>query len=236
MLWSKYLVTTLALAIALLMVGCGKKPDIPVIASGAEYSDILDEAEKLSRAPLERYEKGEELSKEDKDNLQEALRKFEGLVAFLPDQFGAYFGAAKIQMALGAPEKALVHFQGFIEYAPANPADQFKPALAEAHYSLGTIFEDLGQFDLVKANAEKAVEYSRANANYLSLLSSVKLRDKDGLIESMKKFKDPKELQALKNAAEDLEKEAHRLVDEALAIDPSNGRAKQLHSMMLPHE
>lgn len=196
-------------------VGCGKGPDVPVIASGAEYSDLLDDAEKLSRAPLEKFEQKETLAAADRENLAKALKIFEGLIAFLPDQFGAYFGAGKIEMALDRPENAFPHFKKFIELAPSNPDEQFKPALAEAHYSVATIQETLANgpedLELVKVNAERAYELIPQNANYLTLLASVRLREKK-------------------------DEEAHKLVDAALALDPSHGRAKQLHSMMLPHD
>jgi cytochrome c-type biogenesis protein CcmH/NrfG len=60
---------------------------------------------------------------------------------------------------------------------------------------------------MVERNAEAAVGHVRQNADYLAMLASVRLRQKR-------------------------EEEAHKLVDEALALDPQNGRARQLHSMI----
>lgn len=228
----------LAIGAVFLVSGCGKSPDIPVIASGAEYSDQLDEAERLSRTALEKYEQGEPLTKSETENLRLALKKFEGLIAFMPDRYGAYFGAAKIQMALKEPEKAYVHFRSFVALTPPNPDEQFKPAIAEAHYCLATLQEEKGEFDYVKLNAERAVELFPGNPNYLTLLASVRLRENSELLLRSEQASDAGKLQEaneLDQSAKALAEEAHKLVDRALAIDPRHGRAKQLHAMML-HE
>jgi len=209
------------------LFGCSKSSDVPVYASSAEYSDNLEKAEGLSSAALEKYERGEELSAEDKSKLSEALKIFEGLIAFTPDMFGAYFGAGKIEMALSRPEKAFVYFQNFLQLAPANPADPLKPALSEAHVILATIYEDHGEMDKVKEHADKAVAAYPSHPNALALKASVLLRDTSALRADGKGDADQEK------KAKKLEEEAHQLVDQALRIDPNNGRAKSLHGLMV---
>jgi tetratricopeptide (TPR) repeat protein len=196
-----------AACMLLVAASCGKPSEIPIIASPSEYTDVLQRAEKLSREPLEKYERDEELTESDKKQLGEALKMFEGLVAFLPENFGAYFGSAKIHQALGEKETALARYGGFVELAPKSPTPEVRALLAESHFSIAEIFESLGEFDMVERNAEAAVGHVRQNADYLAMLASVRLRQKR-------------------------EEEAHKLVDEALALDPQNGRARQLHSMI----
>jgi tetratricopeptide (TPR) repeat protein len=179
-----------AACMLLVAASCGKPSEIPIIASPSEYTDVLQRAEKLSREPLEK-----------------ALKMFEGLVAFLPENFGAYFGSAKIHQALGEKETALARYGGFVELAPKSPTPEVRALLAESHFSIAEIFESLGEFDMVERNAEAAVGHVRQNADYLAMLASVRLRQKR-------------------------EEEAHKLVDEALALDQQNGRARQLHSMI----
>ena len=190
--------------------GCGKDPGIPVIASGSEYTDNLNKAEELSKSALKKFENGETLTDADKKKLSEAMVLFKALVAFQPEGFGPYFGLAKIHQSLGEPQPALFYMKRFIEYAPPRPIPEVKRLLAEAPYTCGRIFEDKGEFEEADKEAESAIKYFRANPNYLSLLASAKQRA---------------------NKSE----EAHKLVDEALKLDPNNGRAKELHLMMGKH-
>ena len=200
----------LALVCLTIAVGCGRDPGIPVIGSGSEYTDNLSKAEELSKAALEKYENGEELNDNDKKKLKEAMVLFKALVAFRPEGFGPYFGLAKIHQALGEPQPALFYMKRFIDYAPPRPIPEVVRLLAEAHYTCGRIYEDMGEFEEANKHAWTAVKYFRKNPNYLSFLASAKLRVK-------------------KN------EEAHELVDEALKLDPNNGRAKELHRMMGNH-
>jgi tetratricopeptide (TPR) repeat protein len=203
----KYL---LFLLTALIFVfGCGKSSDIPIIASGAEYQDRLAKAQRLSADILEKYENGEALTEADKAKLREAQKEFAGLIAFAPNNFGAYFGASKIEYALGRPEAAFGHMQKFIELAPADPIADVKRLLAEAHFVVAKAYEDQGEFELVMRNAEQSVKYFRS-PDYLAMLASALLR-------------------------EGREEAAHKLVDEALKADPEHSRAKQLHSLMKRH-
>ncbi len=203
------LFATIAIA-AMTAAGCGKSPDIPIIASGPEYKDVLAKAEKLSTGPIEKFEAGEALNSEDKNSLREAQKQFDGLIAFAPNNFGAYFGASRISAALGNKETAFAHMRKFIELAPQNPIPEIKRLLAEAHYYVGKSFEDQSEFELAKRNAERSVGYFRNNPNYLALLASCRLRENRG-------------------------EEAHKLVDDALKLDPNHARSKQLHAMMKPH-
>lgn len=196
-------------ALAFTTASCGKSPDIPIIASGAEYMDRLKDAEKLSSDILARYETEGKIEEADKKKLREALVLFDGLVAFAPDNFGAYFGKGKIHEALGEPEKEFAAMQKFIELAPPRPIEEVKVLLAEAHYVVAKSFENRKEYELAKRNAERSVKYVRA-PNYLSILASCLLR-------------------------ENKVQEAHTLVDEALRLDPENPRAKLLHTM-LKHE
>lgn len=201
----------LFLFLALLaVVSCGKDPGIPIIASGSEYTDNLNKAEQLSKGVLEKYENGETLTEADKKKLQEAMVLFKALVAFQPEGFGPYFGLAKIHQALGESQPALFYMKKFIDYAPPRPIPEIVRLLAEAHYTCGRIYEDMGEFEIADKHADAAIKYFRSNPNYLSFLASAKLRAKRN-------------------------DEAHKLVDEALKLDPNNGRAKELHRMMGNH-
>ena len=199
-----------ALISLIIAVGCGKDPGIPVIGSGSEYTDNLNKAEELSKATLEKYESGEKLTDEDKKKLKEAMVLFKALVAFQPEGFGPYFGLAKIHQALGEPQPALFYMKRFIEYAPPRPIPEIVRLLAEAHYTCGRIYEDMGEFEEADKHAEASIKHFRNNPNYLSFMASAKLRAKQT-------------------------DEAHKLVDEALKLDPNNGRAKELHRMMGRH-
>jgi tetratricopeptide (TPR) repeat protein len=183
---------------------------MPVIASGSEYTDNLNKAEELSKDALGKFENGETLTDVDKKKLNEAMVLFKALVAFQPEGFGPYFGLAKIHQALGEPQPALFYMKRFIEFSPPSPIPEIKRLLAEAHYTCGKIYEDMGEFEEANNEAITAIKHFRENPNYLSFLASAKLRA---------------------NKTE----EAHKLVDEALKLDPNNGRAKELHRMMGKH-
>jgi len=200
----------LGLIVLAIVSGCGKDPEFPVIASGSEYTDNLNKAEQLSKDALEKFENGQTLTDADKKKLKESMNLFKALVAFQPQGFGPYFGLAKIHQALGEPQPALFYMKRFIEFAPPRPIPEIKRLLAEAHYTCGKIYEDMGEFEEVDVEAITAVKYFRQNPNYLSLLASARLREKKT-------------------------DEAHKLVDEALKLDPNNGRAKELHLMMGKH-
>lgn len=194
---------TLLLAAAL---GCGKPSDIPVIASGAEYTDLLSKAEGLSKDALAKYEAGLPLDEKDKKQLKEAHDIFEGLIAFNPQGFGPYFGAAKIYDALGKPDLAAPYYESFLQYGPPRPTADVKRLNAEAYYCLGRYFEAHGEFDKVADAAEKAFRLYR-EPDYLALIASVRLRDRRI-------------------------KEAREFVDEALAKQPGHPRATQLNALI----
>lgn len=187
-------------------VGCGKPSDIPVIASGAEYTDLLSKAEGLSKDALAKYEAGQPLDEKDKKQLREAHDIFEGLIAFNPEGFGPYFGAAKIYDALGKPDLAAPYYQSFLQYGPPRPTADVQRLNAEAYYCLGIYFESQGEFEKVADAAEKAFRLYR-EPDYLALIASVRFRD--GRI-----------------------KEARDFVDEALAKQPGHPRATQLNALI----
>lgn len=189
------------------LAGCGKSPDIPVIASGSEYEDRLSEAQQISQDILVKYEQGVAISEEEKGRLKEALSIFNGLIAFNPHGFGPYFGAGKIHQILGEPELALVDYKNFVDHAPERPTEEIKQLIAEAYYASGAIYESNGEFDRAYECGKEAVKNFRKNPNYLAFLASSELR----------------------NGKDDL---AAKLVAEALSIDPSHGRAKQLQLML----
>ncbi len=219
-MWSSKSGRALFLGAALVgsLVGCGKGDkslsarvmDAPTIRTTAEAADYLKKAELISTAPLEKADRGDVLTDNDKDNLREAANIFDGLIAFSPAQYANYFGAGKMRFALNEYERSFNLMQQAITLAPppnTKPSQDVIEMVAEAHYVSSECLVAMQRFAEAAEAARLACQWIPTSANYVAAQASAELQLKD-------------------------EDKARMLVIKALGIDPKNKRALQLAKLL----
>lgn len=179
----------------------------PVIGHGGEYSQVLAEAERLSKEPLEKLTREEDLNESDKESLVKAAIQFQALVDYEPRQFAPYLALGMIYRGLGNLEKAEQMLKQCLLNIPATGGDAVKETSAEAHYQLSRVLFDAGKFEASLAEASTALESVKANPNYYYG-------------------------QAAALAQLNREKEAIAALDQALKLDPEHLRANGLRKLL----
>jgi tetratricopeptide (TPR) repeat protein len=200
---------------AVSLVGCNRGEQarviqVPTIRTPAEADNYLIEAEKISKAALEKSGRDEALTSAEQDNVKEALAYFEGLIAYDPARYQPYFGAGKLAYALGDWQKSLEYMQQAIRLAPPpskTPPVELVTMIAEAHYVSSRSLFFLQKFDEAAAAAGLARTLVKASPDYL-------IAEASALLE-MKR-----------------EDDARILVLEALSLDAEHPRAKQLAKLL----
>ena len=149
-------------------VGCngGSAEDKPVIGHGGEYAQVLAEAERLSREPLEKLTREEELTEEDKQALVKSAAQFQALVDYEPSKFAPYLALGMIYRGIGNLEKAEQMLRQCILNIPPSNEEAIHMTSAEAHYQLSRVLFDSGNYEQALAEASTAVESHGDNPNY----------------------------------------------------------------------
>ncbi len=151
------------------MLGCSKDPSIlekPVIGHGGEYQQVLAEAERLSKGPLEKLSRDEDISESEKTELVKASAQFQALIDFEPGQFAPYLALGMIYRGVGNLEKAEQMLRQCLNNIPASSDQAVKDTSAEAHYQLARVLFDAQKFELSLAEASTAVQTVSDNPNY----------------------------------------------------------------------
>jgi tetratricopeptide (TPR) repeat protein len=162
----------------LCLSGCGRPAtDPPVITSGAQFSDVLEEARALSEGPLTRFDAGQEPSESDRAGLREAARLLEGLSAFKPENFGVLFLTGKTYQALGEHVTASERFRDCANaISPETKVEEVRSMLAEAYALRAVSLERVGAFEEAEQSATNALALYSNNPNYLAALASAEIQ------------------------------------------------------------
>lgn len=163
-------------------------------------------AQALSEEPFLKFDRGEPLASEEKRNLKLASFQFEGMAAFNPKLFSAYFGAGKCYFILDEFERAADRFERAATFAPLDRPEGRLTA-AEAKHLASKCYERLGRFDLAADSAKTSVDLVPEAPHYHSQWASSELE--------------------LGNEAE-----AKKHLAKALELDPNDKRARQLERLL----
>lgn len=196
----------------MLTVGCGKPdPSSPVVlANNDQYAEANKAAAGLAAGPFEKIDAGEPLKDEDRRALRDAIRDWDGMVAFAPDRPAPLFTSGQAKAALGDYNGAIRSFQQFItSVGPSPEQPDVRVMAADAHYLTGTSKVALKDYAAAVTDFNAALALEPSRPEYLAERAGAELQ-----------------LGRKGDAGADLRK--------ALAIDPSNRRAQGLSKLIRP--
>ena len=192
-----------------------------------EYAAANEKSKQLSLPVFQKADAGDELSADDKKNIEVALKEFESMITFEPRRCGPNFGAGKSYMVLGDFQRASERFEQCVMNELLDPAKdspelkatviEAKALAAECLVEVAAQYAASGDKDLM---ARRTGMYNRAFA----------LSD-----EAIKAIPNsPKYLLARAQASINLKHipDAKKDVAAALALDPQNLKAKSLAIML----
>jgi tetratricopeptide (TPR) repeat protein len=174
----KTLAALVALFTVLTTASCSRPSSEPLlIQSSSEYQDVLNEVERLTKGPLEKYDLEEKLEDAEKKDLRTAIQKVEGLVAFRPNNFANYFLLGKIYQALDEHEAALTNFRESIDLIAENASDQkMEVVYADAYALRSRSLERMGVYEEAESDIKKALTIYPDGPDYLAQLASVEIQ------------------------------------------------------------
>jgi tetratricopeptide (TPR) repeat protein len=191
---------------------------IEMITNTETYETRSDQALEWSREPLAKFDRGEELTEVDKENLNKALKNYEAMGLFQPTAVEPAFQAGRIHFALDDPERAelvlnqaVLNGDGIMQKPDTVKGSTVWEAtrltIAEARYVRSLVFAQLGDYKKALFDANYAVNEVPSSPNYLSARASsyVQLGD-------------------IPNAIRD--------VKAALRLDPDHARSQQLAKLI----
>lgn len=194
------------------VAGCSRPPapGEPVsIRTDTDFARANEEARILLEGRMPKLEQGEDakVSPDDRKAFEQALSLYEGMIAWDPQRFAAYFGAGTVNWALGNYDRALERMQGFLLNSPSNPPEEVRVMMADAHYVMAMSY--YGKQDWLAAENEitQAIEAYPEVPNYLALRASTRIQRKD-----------------VQGAREDIRA--------ALKVDPAHPRSLQVMGLL----
>lgn len=196
--------------VALLAAGCTRGGGTIPIANDREFNNVLVQAERLSKRPLEIARADGELTQQERTDLERSRPMFASMIRYRPDAFALRLGAGKIEAALGDWEAALRQFdacRSLINPQTVVPAERV--TLAEAWFETARANLALGRPEPAEQAARQAVRIVPQAPDYHALLA-------DALL------------------ARDRPDEARKAVAEALKLDPAHPRAKAIAERLGP--
>lgn len=197
--------------LAVVLAGCGggDTSEIPLIRTSQEYDQVSAEVQKLTVNLITDLDATErEPTVEEVAKLRRARDLFDGMRGYRPREWGALFGAAKVNQLLGEHAKAIELYFECMKNAPIDdPAA--KATGAEAAFQLSRIYERRGEFAQAVEAAKQAVRLVEVSPSYHAQLASAYLQAND-------------------------EKAALKSLKRALELDPLNKRALQLEKFLKP--
>ncbi|MFQ3587368.1 MAG: tetratricopeptide repeat protein [Fimbriimonadaceae bacterium] len=195
---------------ALAVVGCIRGAGTIPIANDREFNNVLAQAERLSKRPLEVARADGELTQQEKADLERARPMFASMIRYRPDAFALRLGAGKIEAALGDWEAALRQLdacRSLINPQTVVPAERV--TLAEAWFETARANLALQRPEPAERAARQAVLIVPQAPDYHAALAAALL-------------------------ALGRRQEARTAVDEALRLDPAHPRAKSLSERLGP--
>jgi tetratricopeptide (TPR) repeat protein len=175
-----------------------------LINNMGHYNQVLKETNELIREPFAKADAGEDLTGEDKEALNKAIRNFDSLNRFEPTRVGPYLGAGKALALLGEYEAAELALRQTLNNIPIyENNDLGKQSATEAKYVLAQVRFGQGKYDEALELIDEAVKEAPNVPNYLVQRASILVQ-----------------LSRPEDAMRDL--------DAALMLDVDNRKAKQL--------
>jgi len=151
--------------------GCsgGTDPNaVPVIGTANEYLTTLQDAENTSKDLLEKINRDEPLTLEDKTRLSKAASQFESLQAYEPGKPGPYIALGIIYRGLEQREIAERALNLCLQHLGGNTSPEFMQTAAEVHYQLSRVKFDSQKYDYALAEASSAIQSVPDNPAYLT--------------------------------------------------------------------
>lgn len=166
------------LILAASLAGCGRPADAPpLITSGSELKDTLDQARTLSEPALEKSDSGAELGDNDRKRLKDAALLVEGVIGYKPDNFGAQFLAGKIYLALGEHESAAEKLKQSILLVPKDTdVEELRRTLAEGYRLFAIANERMGAYEKAADSAQQAIALYPENPDFRAALASSQIQ------------------------------------------------------------
>lgn len=197
-------------AVSLAVAGCTRGGGTIPIANDREFNNVLLQAERLSKRPLEIARADGELTQQEKADLERARPMFASMIRYRPDAFALRLGAGKIKAALGQWNEAIRHLdacRSLINPQTVVPAERV--TLAEAWFETARANLALGRPELAEEAARQAVQIVPQAPDHHAILAAA--------------------LVAL-----DRKEDARSSVSEALRLDPAHPRARALADQLGP--
>jgi tetratricopeptide (TPR) repeat protein len=157
-----------------------------VVRTPDDLNHAVEDAEKLSKDPLQRFVEDKPLSAKDKNDLLHAAAILQGIVAYEPTAVNPLLGLGLTYRALEQDENAEMYFQRVVDLAGPSSTDEAKLAVAESRYNLALILIQRREYDKARELAAEAVAAAPNSANYHAALAEAFLqldRKSDAVIE-----------------------------------------------------
>ena len=121
-----------------------------------EYQSSINKAAELATTVFQKADAGQELSEQDKSNLELAAKEFEAMKAYDPKSVTAVFGAGKCYMILGDKQRASENLeQAYLNYQidPSKELDGVKDTAIEAAGLLSEVVFTQGNDSIADYNS-----------------------------------------------------------------------------------
>lgn len=150
------------------------------ITNAAEYEQAISEAEKLSLKHLEAFDRGEELSAQDKQDLTKAATLFDRMSEVQANNIAPFVGAGKIYQVLGQDEIAIQRLVQGLSTVPDKPIPAVLDTAIEAHYLLSVSNFNLKRYDEALAQIDIAIKmFKNPSPIYLTQRARIKIEKRE---------------------------------------------------------
>jgi tetratricopeptide (TPR) repeat protein len=170
-LWPVLFIAAVALAMLISGLHEERGPNgLHVIRDEAESLDVMRQAARISSDAMSRYEKGQELSAQDIEQLKKAATLYDEVEVFKPREMGVFVLGGRVHMVLGDLETAKLNFKQALDDAPPErnspAADVVRLLSADAHDYLAKCYEATNEWRDAYMEVNQAIEMKPANTDY----------------------------------------------------------------------
>jgi tetratricopeptide (TPR) repeat protein len=198
-------------ALVMVMVLSNREVNTPeglgVVTSLDDYTKAIEMAHGLTKPIFDKADNGEELSRDEKEQLLRAAALIDNADRFLPDRTIPFLGAGKAYLLAGDLEMAEIRLRQCIDNARFDKTPGAKETGYEAYFRLSQARFQLGDYEGARDAATEAIKGEPAGVMYL-------LARARALIQ-LKKYVDA-------------DKDIHAVA----ALDKTNKEAESLHKLL----
>ena len=133
-----------------------------VVADDAAYNRNLDNARRLSADALQDYEVGKQLTPDQIQKIQQAVRWIDEANLYRPDKVGPYFLSGKAHAAIGDYAKADEKLRQGLANIGSDTSQPIMMAAMDAHYERSRVLFALGDY---QASYDEATIAAKAIPN-----------------------------------------------------------------------